>query len=122
MFEKYGVHIDFAHWSFIWDGEANLKAHVHCVIIGFSIAPNKRNKILFSSERPQIVNNINGYLHDAPNIFIERRDTPVCEVPVICKGSQPTNDGNLIITEDEYEAFVSLNPNSKASIRVFLGS
>ena len=122
LFEKYGVHIDFAHKSFIWDSEANLKAHVHCVIIGFSIAPNKENKILFSSERPQIVNNINGYLHDAPNIFVERRNTPICEVPIICKGSQPTDDGNLIITGEEYETFVSLNPDAKAFVRVFLGS
>ncbi len=122
LFEKYGVHIDFAHRSFIWDSEANLKAHVHCVIIGFSIAPNIRNKILFSSERLQIVNNINGYLHDAPNVFVERRNTPVCEVPIICKGSQPTDDGNLIITGDEYEAFVSMSPTSKKFIREFLGS
>lgn len=34
-----GVHIDFAHRTFPWDSEAKSKAHVHCVIIGFSKAP-----------------------------------------------------------------------------------
>ena len=31
-----GLHIDFAWRTFIWDSEANQKAHVHCVIVGFS--------------------------------------------------------------------------------------
>ena len=32
-----GVHIDFAHRTFRWDSEANIKAHVHCVIVGFRV-------------------------------------------------------------------------------------
>ena len=34
--ELFGVHIDFAYRTFRWDSEASLKAHVHCVIVGFS--------------------------------------------------------------------------------------
>ena len=31
-----GIQIDFAYRTFRWDSESNSKAHVHCVIIGFS--------------------------------------------------------------------------------------
>lgn len=61
LFEA-GVHIDFAHRTFRWDSEAKIKAHVHCVIIGFSTAPNSAEKVLYSGDRIQIVKNINGYL------------------------------------------------------------
>ena len=50
-----GVHIDFAHRTFRWDSEAKIKAHVHCVIIGFSTAPNPAPKVLYTSDRNQIV-------------------------------------------------------------------
>ena len=66
-----GVHFDFAHRTFRWDSEASIKAHVHCVIIGFSCSINNREKIIFDSDRYQIADNINGYLLDAENIFIE---------------------------------------------------
>ena len=75
LFES-GVHIDFAHRTFRWDSEAKIKAHVHCVIIGFSIAPNAAPKVLYTSDRSQIVHNINGYLLDAENVFVESRSKP----------------------------------------------
>lgn len=34
--EQYNVHIDFAWKTFRWDSESTQKAHVHCVIVGFS--------------------------------------------------------------------------------------
>ena len=36
LYERFDIHIDFAHRTFRWDSEASLKAHVHCVIVGFS--------------------------------------------------------------------------------------
>ena len=53
-----GVHIHFAYETFRWDSEASIKAHVHCVIIGFSCNKEKKKK-LYSSDRVQIVENIN---------------------------------------------------------------
>lgn len=82
LFES-GVHIDFAHRTFRWDSEAKIKAHVHCVIVGFSTAPNPAPKTLFTSERAQVVQNINGYLLDADNVFVESRNKPLCDVPQI---------------------------------------
>ena len=68
LFEN-GVHIDFAHRTFIWDSEASLKAHVHCVIVGFSKAQNTAEKQLFDNGSVKIVENINGYLVEADDVL-----------------------------------------------------
>ena len=72
LFEA-GAHIDFAYRTFRWDSEASIKAHVHCVIVGFSVAPNEAPKILFVGDRALNADNINGYLIDADNIFVEKK-------------------------------------------------
>ena len=94
LFEM-GVHIDFAHRTFRWDSEASLKAHVHCVIIGFSIAANSKPKLIFDGDRHQNVENINAYLLDAPNVFILNRSKPICNVPKMDFGSMPNDGGYL---------------------------
>ena len=115
-----GVHIDFAHRTFRWDSEAKLKAHVHCVIIGFSLGLNIDKKLLFSSGRPQIVNNINGYLLDADNVFIDKRQKPISDVPPIMLGGQAIDDGNLVLSEDEMEELISCEPLAKQFIRPYM--
>lgn len=122
MFERLGIHIDFAHRTFRWDSEANLKAHVHCVIVGFSVQMNPAEKLLFTSKQVQHVQNISPYLIDAPTLFIESRYKPLCNVPEICKGSQPTDGGNLIVTEEDYNGFMKQAPASAKYIRRFLGA
>ena len=47
--------------------------------------------------------NINGYLLDAPNVFIEKRQKPICDVPQICLGGQPIDDGNFTTAMDDLE-------------------
>lgn len=115
-----GVHIDFAHRTFRWDSEAKLKAHVHCVIIGFSLGLNIDKKLLFSSGRPQIVNNINGYLLDADNVFIDKRQKPISDVPPIMLGGQAIDDGNLVLSEPEMEELISCEPLAKQFIRPYM--
>ena len=66
LYERFGIHIDFAHRTFRWDSEASIKAHVHCVIVGFSSAPNSAPKRIYTMERYQEAENINPYLLDAP--------------------------------------------------------
>jgi len=122
LFLNYGVHIDFAHRTFRWDNEASSKAQVHCVIVGFSCAPNPKPKTLYSSERLIYASNINPYLIDAPNVFIEKRSKPICQVPKMSKGSQPTDGGNLIIRADEYDALVQSEPDVLHFVRLYLGA
>ncbi len=73
-----GVHIDFAWRTFIWNSEAIQKAHVHCVIVGFSTAASKSKPKLFDGDSVRETANINGYLIDGENVFIESRSTPPC--------------------------------------------
>ena len=115
------IKINFAHKTFVWDSEASIKAHVHCVIIGFA-AFDKEVKILYLDNRPLKVDNINAYLLDAPNIIVESRNKPLCAVSKMVYGNKPADGGNLIIEADEYQDFVSHDPNSQKFIRPFLGA
>lgn len=103
LYERFGVHIDFAHRTFRWDSEASLKAHVHCVIVGFSEAVNAAARIIYDEGSVQKVENINAYLLDMPDLFIESRKKPICNVPEMQKGNIPVDDGNLIIEKDVYD-------------------
>ena len=122
LFSEYNIHIDFAHRTFRWDSEANAKAHVHCVIVGFSVGDNTRPKIIYSSDRPQIVENINAYLLPAPNITILSRSTPICAVPKMTMGNKPTDGGNLILAEREREELLKQDPALEICIRRYVGA
>ena len=122
LYEKYNIHLDYAYRTFTWDSEASIKAHVHCVIVGFSIADNTAPKRLYDGDRFQIAKNISPYLIDAPNVFIDRRKKPLCSVPSITKGCQPTDGGNLIIEADEYEYFIKREPNAVKYIKRLVGA
>ncbi len=117
-----GIHIDFAYRTFRWDSEASIKAHVHCVIIGFSCMPSDRPKVIFSAERPLVVDNINGYLVDANNVFIENRSAPLCNVPSIAMGNQPIDDGNYLFSLEEKAEFVKKEPLSEKWFKPWYGA
>lgn len=136
LMERYGVHIDFAWRTFQWDSESNQKAHVHCVIVGFScddtcgddvgaknVSPLRTDRRIFNADGTIIdAQNINGYLLDAPSIFIEKRKKPICDVSQIVKGSIPVDNGNLIIEKEDYNDFINRDPFSKKFIHRFLGA
>lgn len=121
LFEA-GVHIDFAHRTFRWDSEAKIKAHVHCVIVGFSVAPNNKPKVIFNADRPQIAENINGYLLDADNVFVESRSKPICDVPKIGIGNKPIDGGNYLFTKEEMQEFIKKEPASEKWFKLWYGS
>lgn len=122
LYERFDIHIDFAHRTFRWDSEASIKAHVHCVIVGFSSAENNTLRKLYSTERMQLVENINAYLIAAPDIFIESNKKPISPVPEMLKGSSPVDDGNFFFDDDEYSAFIASEPSSKKYIKKFYGA
>ena len=99
LFNK-GVVINFAYKSFIWNSEALDKAHVYCVVIGFAKVSRNCKKI-FSDDNYSIVDNINGYLIAADNVFLEARGKNRNNLPEMTKGSQPTDGGYLLLTEKE---------------------
>lgn len=120
LYDRFGIHIDFAHRTFRWDSEASLKAHVHCVIVGFSCAVNAAEKLLFSGDSIQKARNINPYLIDAETMFIEGRTMPICNVPILLNGGKPTEGGHLILSIEEKEDLLTVEPQAEVFIRPYM--
>lgn len=115
-----GAHINFAYRTFRWDNEASDKAHVHCVIIGFSRIRTGTPKI-YDENQSKFAENINAYLVDAPNIYISNRTKPICSVPEINYGSMPIDDGHLILDEDSLQTLLNENSENKVLVREYAG-
>ena len=113
--------INFAYTTFNWGSESISSAGVHCVIVGFSQVERKIKRI-YNSKFVSEATNINPYLFNGENVFIDSRTKPICDVPKITKGCQPTDGGNLIIEFDEYDDFVKKEPNAKKYIKKLIGA
>lgn len=122
LYDRLGIHIDFAYRTFRWDSEASLKAHVHCVIVGFSVASYSEKKWIFTGERAQEAENINAYLLNAPTIFVESRNSPLCDIPKMIYGNKPVDGGNLIIENSDLDTFIKAEPNSAPYIKQLIGA
>ena len=79
-------------------------------------------RLLFDGDNVKEAANINAYLTVAPDIFITSRSQPICDVPKITKGNQPTDGGNLIIEAAEYEGFIRREPTAKQYIKKLIGA
>ena len=117
-----GIHIDFAYRTFRWDSEASSKAHVHCVIVGFSTTPSTKEKVIYTDKAITIANNINAYLCDADDVFIANRSTPMCDVPPMRFGSMPRDGGGFILSESERDELLSKNPRIQTWVRQYVGA
>ena len=122
LYDRFGIHIDFAHRTFRWDSEANMKAHVHCVIVGFSIAPNPAKRRIYVDKRFKEAENINAYLVEAPDIFIESRTKPICDCRKMTSGNRPADGGHLIIEDSEYQDFIKEEPKAIPYIKLLSGA
>lgn len=131
-----GVHIDFAYKTFVWDSEATTKAHVHCVIIGFSKCKNiKEPKIYVTSYKKASdiheniaetegipAHHINAYLMDANNVFVENRAKPLCDIPTLFTGSQRIDNDNYIFTKEEKDSFLLRTPLAEKYFYTWYGA
>ncbi len=118
-----GLRIDFAHRTFQWDSESSLKAHVHCVIVGFSKEDyTEKEHWLFDNDQVIKASHINAYLTDAPDIFIWSRSKPICDVPLIGMGNQPIDGGNYLFTYDEMQEFIKQEPQSAQYFHPWYGA
>ena len=126
LFCQHGIHIDFAHRTFRWDSESSLKAHVHCVIVGFSVKGHASGRPaarpIYDGERVVYAENINAYLMDAPDVFIGSRNAPLCDVPAIGIGNKPIDGGHYLFSEEEKEAFVKAEPLSAPYFHPWYGA
>lgn len=127
LYDRFGIHIDFAWRTFIWNSESNEKAHVHCVIIGFShntVYINNINydKMIYSEGGIMTANNINPYLIDAPDIFIESRKTTLNDIPMMVYGNKPTDGGNLFLSPEERDVLWEREPDIRPYIKQIYGA
>jgi hypothetical protein len=122
LFTRAGIQIDFAHRPFRWDSESNAKAHVHCVIVGFS-SIGSEPKVLFDGPRKNLVSHINAYLLDAPDVFIQNRSRVLTPgLSKMSKGSQPTDGGNLILSPAERDELLAASPDLAPCIRRYISA
>jgi hypothetical protein len=125
--QRLGMHTQFAHRTFQWSNEASGKAAVHCVIVGFG-PENQTVKTIFEYEdikglpHAVPVKRINAYLVDAPDVLLNKRRTPICDVPEMTNGSKPTDGGNLLLDDEDKAALLAAEPQVAKWIRPFLGS
>lgn len=137
-----GIEINFAHRTFQWTSQAAGKAAVHCIIVSFSRKPqtSSENGGANASANPALpkylydypdikgepvknaVANINPYLIDAPDLIITKRKTQISRENEMCKGNQPTDGGNLILSTDEKEALIAAEPLAEQYICPFIGA
>lgn len=123
LLNLYHLHIDFAYRTFKWNSEAKDKAAVHCVIIGFSCFRDSSPKMLYLNDsNRRAVTNINPYLLDGPDVLIESRGNALCDVPRMTKGNQPSDGGNLILSEHERDAILATDASMSPFIRRYVGS
>ena len=116
-----GIRINYAHRTFRWDSEASLKAHVHCVIVGFScqqVTPS----YIYDGDRRSEAKNINAYLIDAPDVFVGSRQHPLSPVPEIGIGNKPIDGGNYLFEKEEMEEFIKQEPQSAQYFKPWYGS
>jgi len=127
LFARHGISIDFAHRTFRWTSEAPDAAAVHVVIVGFS-AGGRPNKKIYDypdiTADPVVVpaSRINPYLIEGPDTTLLKLRAPmVPELPIMTKGSQPTDAGHLFVGPDDL-AEVRADPIASRYLRRFVGA
>jgi len=117
----------FAHRTFAWESEARGKAHVHVVVIGFTLA-NGNGKRIYEYDNgggePSVVPaaNINPYLVDGPDVLIESRTSPISDVPPMAFGNMPNDGGNLLLDAAERKELLRQCPEARRLLKRFVGA
>ncbi len=123
LYEKFNVHIDFCHQTFKWLSDSENMAHVHCVIVGFSSAPNPKPKKIFDGEKVSVVENINFYLTEGENFFVEAHNEHIQDgVPKMVSGNRFADGGNLIVEAKDLDYFLKNEPAAKKYIKNLIGT
>lgn len=126
LLNRYLIKINFAHHTFNWKNEAKGNAAVHVVIIGFAVFDKKPKRLFEYSDikgEPHEVKakNINPYLVDASNSVAISRSKPLCSVQEVIRGSETTDSGNFMLSEEEKLELLENYPQSETFIRTFQG-
>ncbi|MGI5820903.1 MAG: class I SAM-dependent DNA methyltransferase, partial [Bacteroidales bacterium] len=124
---RYNIKIHFAHRTFKWSNEAKGNAAVYCIIVGFANY-DINNKRIFEyedirGEAHEIkAKNINAYLVDTKDVWIEKKKKPICNVPDIIKGNYYAKSKGLIVEEEDLDYLITNEPNAKKWIKRLIGA
>jgi len=127
MMHRYGIKIHFAHRTFRWSNEGKGVAAVHCVIVGFAQA-EPQSRTIFEYEavdgpaHPVRASNINAYLVDGPDVFLQNRAAPLSKVPPMRFGSMPRDGGHFILSDEEKNELLAREPDAKPYVRSYVGA
>jgi hypothetical protein len=128
LYNRYKVKIHFAHRTFRWSNEAKGNAAVHCVIVSFGVQDVAIKRIFDYTDikgepNEQKVKNINPYLTEGDDNVITKRTKPICKVPEIRKGNQPTDGGHLILNDEaELNELIANEPTASKFIKKLIGA
>ena len=114
------IYINFAYQTFKWVSEASDMAAVHCVIIGFSKKERKEKYLYTSESQFKRVDNINAYLVNAPDIFIDAISFPICNVPILKTGTR-VGAQQYVFNEKDMIEFTKREPLSRKYFHEYLG-
>ena len=122
---RFGIHIDFAWRTFVWNSETAGKAHVHCVIVGFSIGGGEG--LIFGGGRSDGASSgrreaVNPYLVYAPWVILASRKRPLCDVPALAYGNKPADNGQFVLTTEEKDELLAEEPEASRFIRPYIGA
>ncbi len=118
---KLGVEIFFCYESFKWRNNAKHNAGVTCTIIGLR-CKSKQPRYIYRDLIVEKTNNINAYLVNSSNVFIEKKRDSISHFPKISFGSMPNDGQALLLTESEANCFIENDSNSQQFIKRILGS
>lgn len=116
------IEIGYAYTSFKWDNNAKRNAGVTVAVINLrTIRPGL--KYIFTDGLQIEAKNINGYLSDAPSIYLYRRSRALSAIlPQMIYGSKPSDGGHLILDANDRERLLRLAPASEKFIKRYMGS
>lgn len=114
--------INFAYTSFNWANNAKDKAGVTCVIVGVALSDLIKERKLFNNNNILSVKSISPYLVAGSPLCIFPRTKPISKIPLMVRGSQPTDNGNLLLSEEEKENLIVKYPESKQFVKEYMGA
>ena len=124
MHERFGITVDFAHQSFVWNSEAQDKAKVHVVVIGLVKKEDDDGNLkrLYTPEGLRRVDCINFYLIRGAVVFaVPEQKALSPDAPPMMTGNRAADGGHLLInTQEEYEKFIRREPEAAKYIKRYM--
>lgn len=121
LFER--IKIMFAYESFLWKNNAKDNAAVAVTIVGISLSSKAGVKKIYTINQAKEVANINAYLINGNNIFVEPvLSNSISKLPSMIKGSAISDDGNLIFSPEEAKNIINRIPQIEPLLKKYISN